>query len=170
MKANIFLDLEGTIIDDLESYTFLENNCKKIKNFVKTLPIALESVNIFTWGWLRHEEIEKDIVKRISDNIGFNINSVLTKEDSLISHARINCRFSIVLENYERELYDSGFTKEQSFIEMFRERSLSNPCILIDDQIEYTKTINFLGGTNKKFFIEVAPTFTNMSLINPKNL
>lgn len=170
MKANIFLDLEGTIIDNLESCTFLENNCKKIKNFLKTLPTAIESVNIFTWGWLKHEEIENDIIKSISDKIGFNINSVLTKEDSLIFNARINCRFSIVLENYERELYDSGFTKEQSFIEMFREHSLSNPCILIDDQIEYTKTINFLRGTDNKLLIEVTPIFPNMSLINPKNL
>lgn len=178
MKADIFLDLEGTIIDDLESCIFLENNCRKIKNFIKTLPMKLESVNIFTWGWLLRKEVNKsnmELLKNIALKLDTPIDSVVVKEDSLLHHAQLNGKAKITLPDYEIALNDTGFNKEQSFIEMFREYSLSNPCILIDDQIEYTKTINFLGGINtnnieNKFFIEDSPIFPNMSLINPKNL
>jgi hypothetical protein len=172
MTAEIFLDLEGTIIDDLDSCTFLDKNCENIKSFIKNLPIKTKHIHIFTWGWLLRSDVSESIFKPFFKNVekklDCTIDSVVIKEDSLLFHALQNGKTKITLPDYEIALNDAGFTKEQSFIEMFKKHSIGNPHILIDDFIDEPKSIVF--HNENKFFLDVPPIFPNIILLNPKNL
>ena len=168
--ANIFLDLEGTLIDDIKNCKYLEENCKTISNFIHTYSADTIKVHIFTWAFLQRSEITKDanytVLKNIEQKIGHIISSYVVKEDSLLHHASVQGIERIDLPQYEIAVYDSGFTKEHSFIEMFKEASFTETHILIDDCISEPKAINFI----KDNLYTTDFCSPNIIFLNPQNL
>ena len=89
MKNIICLDIENTIIDDLQNCNFIEENCEKIKRLIDTNRSNLLGLVFNTWGWKTNKEIDINIINRIlvkfgidSKNIGCECR-VFTKEFSV---------------------------------------------------------------------------------------
>lgn len=80
----LYLDIENTIIDDLANCNWLEENCKKIKDFIFTK--GIDTVNIYTWGWKTDKEIVPEILNNIYKKLDIaeeQIGSCITKETSV---------------------------------------------------------------------------------------
>lgn len=144
----VWLDLEGTVIDDLSNRNWLDKG---------KIIIPHTEFGIFTWGWWDETEIDWDLVhvieERFSDNIiQHKCVKVFTKKDCM--------RFMIAnkmwwFDNFENltgmelccaeEKFNEKFTKETCFIEMFKNEKYS---WLFDDMIKEDKKIMFLDTGN----------------------
>lgn len=61
----IFVDIEGTLIDDLFNANFLNHNCDNIKEYIHKHDGHHYKVHIYTWGWVRRSEIELGLVDNL---------------------------------------------------------------------------------------------------------
>jgi hypothetical protein len=80
----LVLDIENTVIDDLTSLNFMQENCEKIKDFIDRYKPLF--VHLFTWGWKDKDDIRESIVDSIFDRLGldgFTRGCVYTKSDSV---------------------------------------------------------------------------------------
>lgn len=80
----LVLDIENTVVDDLTSLNFMQENCDKIKGFIDRYKPLF--VHLFTWGWKTRDDIREDIVDSIFDRFGlygFPRGCVFTKNDSV---------------------------------------------------------------------------------------
>ena len=80
----LFLDIENTIIDNLTDCNWLEENCKKIKDFIFTNGIDI--VHIYTWGWKTKKEINREILNNIYKKLDIakeQIGHCFTKETAV---------------------------------------------------------------------------------------
>ncbi len=80
----LFLDIENTIIDNLTDCNWLEENCKKIKDFIFTK--GIDTVHIYTWGWKTNKEINQEILNNIYKKLGIHeeqIGRCFTKETAV---------------------------------------------------------------------------------------
>jgi len=80
----LFLDIENTIIDNLTDCNWLEENCKKIKDFIITN--GIDTVHIYTWGWTTNKEIDPEILNNIYKKLGIyeeQIGRCFTKETAV---------------------------------------------------------------------------------------
>ena len=88
MTTEIFIDIENTIIDDLFSMNLMHVQADRIRQWLGDYADA--KVNLFTWGWKTHEEIDQNIVNWLFNVLEVpakNRGVVWTKDDS------INCVF-----------------------------------------------------------------------------
>ena len=137
----LFLDIENTIIDNLTDCNWLEENCKKIKNFILTK--GIDTVHIYTWGWKTNKEIDQQILNNIYKKLDIakeQIGSCITKEKSV--DYCINGGF-ISADEKERALIpgmmksDYSLDKTFVFLLMTRlDRQEGELCYLIDDTTE----------------------------------
>lgn len=137
----LFLDIENTIIDNLTDCNWLEENCKKIKNFILTK--GIDTVHIYTWGWKTNKEIDQQILNNIYKKLDIakeQIGYCITKEKSV--NYCINGGF-ISADEKERALFpgmmksDYSLDKTFVFLLMTRlDRQEGALCYLIDDTTE----------------------------------
>lgn len=135
----LYIDIENTIIDNLTDCNFLEENCEKIKRFIKRE--SIDTWAFFTWGWKTRDEINKYVVEKLAHRLGlcnpmFNF-IVATKNDS------INCAIKagwLHEEDRERALQpcmmaEFGISKIGCFFEWCRNANVyeDTEIILIDD-------------------------------------
>lgn len=151
----IFLDIEGTLIDDLNNRTLLQNNIIPLKEALNEwFDYHMISgkdrhwgkkFGIFTFGWLRQDEIDFDLLYILEDNLDcvFATDNnmrpiVITKEmvmDKLKESSDFHCSDNISLN--EREiLFNEQFTKQQAFIQYIKRTNDYGWSQLIDDQVE----------------------------------
>lgn len=89
MKNIICLDIENTIIDDLQTCNFIEENCEKIKRLIDSKRNELFALVFNTWGWETADEIDMNIINRILIKLGFDPSNmgcecrIFTKEFSV---------------------------------------------------------------------------------------
>lgn len=73
MKHIICLDIENTIIDDLQNCNFIEENCEKIKRLIdEKRKEGLLGIVFNTWGWKTNDEIDINIINRILVKFGID--------------------------------------------------------------------------------------------------
>jgi len=80
----IVLDIENTVINNLNSCDFLPNNCERISRFIKNNKPTF--VHLFTWGWKEPDDILHSVVDCIYDRLGVDKEQrgvVYTKSDSV---------------------------------------------------------------------------------------
>lgn len=80
----IVLDIENTVINNLNSCDFLQDNCDRISRFIKNNKPRF--VHLFTWGWKTHDDILNSVVDCIYDRLGVDKEQrgmVYTKSDSV---------------------------------------------------------------------------------------
>ena len=80
----IVLDIENTVINNLNSCDFLQDNCDRISRFIKNNKPRF--VHLFTWGWKEHDDILHSVVDCIYDRLGVDEEQrgiVYTKSDSV---------------------------------------------------------------------------------------
>lgn len=146
----IWLDLEGTVIDDLWNRHWLQSN---IDNKI-ILPQS--KFGIFTWGWFDKDDIDWDFVKLLETKLTNNVVKkecikVITKTDCM-SWMRNNKKWfwnkELQFDAFAEESFNEKFDKVRCFIEMFKHE----PGIhwLFDDTIEDFAKINFNFGEPEK--------------------
>ena len=164
----IFLDIENTIIDDLINCNFLEDNCKKITNFINEQPIA--SLSFFTWGWKTPKEININIVNSMLLKLGkdpLNIGcgcKVLTKEFGVETAIKAGW---LAREDFDRAIEpgmmaEFGISKISCFTEFIQtsvteellkasNAAVNNPLEmwLVDDLVDKKEEIVLHGGRLK---------------------
>lgn len=66
-----FIDIEGTVLDDLKSRNFLTFNCSQIAKLIadRTKDNQDYRVFIYTWGWKTLSDIDNDLLLKILDAI-----------------------------------------------------------------------------------------------------
>ena len=153
-----WLDLEGTVIDNLSNRNWLDKG---------QIVIPHTEFGIFTWGWWDESEIDWNLIhaieERFSDNvIQHKCVKVLTKKDCMnwmfnhklwffdgwdnnFSNYRDGEKFNSFLQCMAEESFNEKFTKETCFIEMFKDEKYS---WLFDDTIKEDKKIIFLDTDN----------------------
>lgn len=173
----LFLDIENTVIDDLQHCNFLEDNCKKIANLIKE--IEPWSIDFFTWGWKTDEEIDMNIVNSILVKLGKDpantdcTTKVLTKKVGI--NAAMHAGW-LTIEDCDRAIQpgmmaEFGISKISCFIQYAKHKGIDysvnqyDPTIknpieywLIDDLVQEKEELEFLGGIFK------------IILMNPKDL
>jgi hypothetical protein len=173
----LFLDIENTVIDDLQHCNFLEDNCEKIANLIKE--IEPWSIDFFTWGWKTSKDIDINIVNSILIKLGKNpLNMgcgccVFTKAFAVDSAIEAGWLAS---EDFARAIEpgmmaEFGISKISCFINITLrsttesvlkkyDATIKNPLEfwLIDDLVEEKEELEFRGGILK------------IVLINPKDL
>lgn len=128
----IWLDLEGTIIDDLTNRNWLNKN---INDYILNQD---DTFGIFTWGWFSADEIDVKLIKLIEKKLKMKFaHKVITKLDCMAFEHNHKWFWSGDIEkDFEAECsFNEKFTKEACFIDMFK-HSDGSINILFDDSIE----------------------------------
>lgn len=155
-----WLDLEGTLIDDLSSRKWLD---------ISKIVLLKSNFGIFTWGWWDQSEVDWDLIHSIeekfsatrSDVLATKCVKVITKKDcmdfmfqkGLWSYDGWENEFAdyknIECDKFQQccaeEHFNSNWSKETCFIEMFKHEKLS---WLYDDTIRDNKRITFIDNDN----------------------
>lgn len=142
-----WLDIEGTLIDDLENRNWLD-----LSNIV----VCGYKFGLFTWGWYDHSEVDMDLVHLIEQKLqspffSHDCAEIITKKDCMnFMHDKglwtwkdwdPNCKYDVGAELD----FNSKFTKVSVFIEMFKDQHES---WLFDDSIAESQKIQFLKSDN----------------------
>ena len=133
----IFLDIENTVIDDLVSCNWLEDNCTKISKFISD---NNAKVILYTWGWTKEKEIDYTIANNIFDKLGVPNSkriSVLVKENSVERAMQLG-----LVDDFKTAMIPGMMTSEYcidkttSFLQIIHTKprmSDTEKCVLIDD-------------------------------------
>lgn len=150
----VWLDIEGTIIDDLSNRKWLDKG---------RIIVLGTKFGLFTWGWWDQSEIDWDLVHSIEERFSNKTCvKVITKKDCMdfmfnnklwffegwdnnFSNYRDGEKFNSFLQCMAEESFNEKFTKEECFIEMFKKEKES---WLFDDTIKDDKKITFLDNDN----------------------
>ena len=139
----IVLDIENTVINNLNSCDFLQDNCDRIRRFIKNNKPRF--VHLFTWGWKEHDDILHSVVDCIYDRLGVDEEHrgiVYTKSDS-VAYAIDRCWLK--KEDREEVLHPGmmaayGLGKIHLVTEQFVSNDLSKymgeDYVIIDDLVE----------------------------------
>lgn len=82
----IYVDIEGTLIDDLFNADFLNHNCDNIRDYIHKHDGHHYKVHIFTWGWVHRSEIELGLVDNLYKRLEVakeHRGSIYVKEDAV---------------------------------------------------------------------------------------
>ncbi len=150
--TEIFIDIENTLIDDLYSCTLLQENVKRIADFIKAKieihpadPNA--KVNLFTWGWKTKDEIRDYVVDWLFESLEVpqeNRGVVWTKDDSIECAYRsgwVNTKDEVEIEDLHvpGAMKRYGLDKQMCFIKQAMDHAEfpggggNDAYILIDD-------------------------------------
>ncbi len=133
----IFLDIENTVIDDLVTCNWMEENCEKISRYIAD---NNAKVVLYTWGWTEVKEIDYDIANNIFDKLGVPNSkrvSVMVKENSVSIAMRLG-----LVDDFNKAMIPGMMTSEYcidkttSFLQIVHvEPRLTDKeqCVLIDD-------------------------------------
>lgn len=145
----LYIDIENTIIDNVTDCNFLEENCEKIKRFIKNE--SVDAWAFFTWGWKTSDEIDMSLVENMAKKLDLRkpIFScvVRTKIDSINCAIRAGWLYE---EDRERAIQpgmmaEFGISKISCFFEMCRQTNIYKDVevILIDDLADGTEVETF---------------------------
>ena len=137
----IYVDIEGTLIDDLFNANFLNHNCDNIRDYIHKHDGHNYKVHIFTWGWVHRSEIELGLVDNLYKRLEVakeRRGSIYVKEDAV----------NTVIDFYPEMPYDRailmnpggfhhyGFSKPAIWRLMITSENKCN--VLIDDTVDCT--------------------------------
>ena len=136
---HFYVDIEGTLIDNLFDANYLHHNCANIKNYIHKHDGHPYKVDFFTWGWKTEKEIEKGLVHNLFNRLEIlpeNRGRVIVKEESVEKFLKM------VELPYEPEMLlayggfaDCGFTKPHVWCMTRDEGDIG---VLIDDTVTET--------------------------------
>lgn len=147
MKNIVFLDIENTIIDDLVNRQFLDDNCERIKKFLK----SADFVCFNTWGWITKNEIDPILIRLMLDRLEVDKEKrffqVLVKEDSVDEAIRDGW---LIEQDKERAMCpgmmeEFGLTKPSCFISLAAAIEVNEPTTfwLVDDLVDKFEKLDF---------------------------
>ena len=147
LRRNLFIDLENTVIDDLEQANFLDEKCEKIKAIITAG--GYNVFTIYTWGWLNQKEIEPKLIQEVGKKLGINIESVITKDTAIRQYANsIGWVLGPTIESEDEiRFHDYGWDKIESFKELTRlltKKTGNGTYGLVDDLVKDPCIIEYL--------------------------
>jgi hypothetical protein len=83
---HFYVDIEGTLIDNLFDCNYLPHNCENIKEYIHRHDSGPYVVDLFTWGWVEQSEIDRGIVHNLFNRLEIlpaKRGSVIVKADSV---------------------------------------------------------------------------------------
>ncbi len=119
---NLFLDLEGTLIDDLENANLLWENVHKIKEFIHNQRLA--SATIFSFGLLNNTDFSESLKSELESILGISLN-VVSKQDIM---AKVLA--DICLNEFD---FTTIFGKDMAFVHFIRKTEKEGTFLLVDD-------------------------------------
>lgn len=159
----IVIDIENTVINNLNSCDFLQDNCDRISMFIKNNKPRF--VHLFTWGWKEPDDILHSVVDYIYDRLGVDKEHrgvVYTKSDS-VAYAIDRCWLK--KEDREEVLHPGmmaayGLGKIHLVTEQFASNDLSKymgeDYVIIDDLVTAEEHMSL--------------PYHNILLINPERM
>ena len=81
-----YVDIEGTLIDNLSNTNYLPHNCDNISEYIHKHDGHDYKVHIFTWGWVHRSEIELGLVDNLYKRLNIakeHRGTIYVKEDSV---------------------------------------------------------------------------------------
>lgn len=143
MKRKIFIDLEGTLIDDWENINFLREKAEWIAHQLS----ESDEISIFSFAIWNHQDVERfDLFLRKPLETFFKrpIFTVLTVSEI----RRTVCRFRKL--SIDPVDFTSIFPKHLAFVEFIRATERCGEFLLFDDMVEDWKIE--VGGKNILIF------------------
>lgn len=113
-NLNLFLDIEGTIIESLDDPRFMPENIERIQKTIKVLEPA--TITIFSFAWHVIEDVDWKLMKEFEEMFGMKLN-IFPKNDLMPifkKHFRIAD---------EMDFHDVCNSKEIGFMMFLRECS-----------------------------------------------
>lgn len=183
----IFLDLEGTLIDDLENRTLLQNNIIPLKKALNEWfdyhmiygkdRYWGKKFGIFTFGWLRQSEIDFDLLHILEDNLDCvfatdnNMRPIVITKETVMDKLKETGDFKFDDKPHlsiTKELcFNEQFTKQQAFIQYIKRTDNYGWSILIDDQVERVNIVYPNFNKNIKLF-NISDIVSNPSLLSER--
>lgn len=136
----VWLDLEGTVIDNLWDRNWLDDK-------IDAIAVWGSKFGVFTWGWFYHSEVDMEFIHLLEKKVQINeampktCVKIITKKDCM--EAMISCGkwfWDGKLDINAEMAFNEKFTKQDCFIQMFKHEDDS---WLLDDSIEDTMSIHF---------------------------
>lgn len=155
----IYVDIEGTLIDDLFNANFLNHNCDNIRDYIHKHDGHNYKVHIFTWGWVHRSEIELGLVDNLYKRLEVareHRGSIYVKEDAV----------KTLIDFYPEMPYDRnilmnpggfnhyGFSKPAIWGLMITSENKFN--VLIDDTVDCeldTEKVKYINPARMKVVI-----------------
>lgn len=155
----IYVDIEGTLIDDLFNANFLNHNCDNIRDYIRKHDGHNYKVHIFTWGWVHRSEIELGLVDNLYKRLEVakeHRGSIYVKEDA------VNTLIDFCPEMpYDRNILMNpggfshyGFSKPAIWDLMITSENKFN--VLIDDTVDCeldTEKVKYINPARMKVVI-----------------
>ncbi len=139
----VFLDLEETVIDDIDSATILVNRCEQIRKVLNH--IRPDKIGVFSWA-IRDESERKAFLNsctksRIEDHIGhqFDHDLIWTLESVRDDIFKISGK-----QLFVDDIFDI-FGKEECLNFLFRKHFFKKDVVLIDDTVSHKHVTEFDG-------------------------
>lgn len=87
----VCIDLENTVIDDLENCNLIHKNIDSICDSITLLDWNDGSLLIYTWGWFNQKEVDKGIIETIVEefrkrDVKVDFVKTITKKDTIKEH------------------------------------------------------------------------------------
>lgn len=147
----ICIDLENTVIDDLENCNLMHKNIDDICNAIKIFDWDVSSLLIYTWGWFNQKEIDKGVIETIVEEFrkrGAKVDFVrtITKKDTIKEHIDMGKFFwDGEIDGMCECSFNEQFNKESAFRNICRKGSLKEieDLIVFDDSFEEDVDMNF---------------------------
>ena len=151
LKRIVFIDIEGTIVDDWYSFMSLPENVESILEFLE----PLDTVCLFTYAAFDKKELNK------THRLGVIARDILHKpyiaEDDMHVFTKKDAMSWYLSEKYNKDIskipydvymecdFDDRFPKPIAFLEMLLhdERFKDVECVLIDDMNKYRCNVEF---------------------------
>lgn len=147
----ICIDLENTVIDDLENCNLMHKNINDICNAIKVFDWDVSSLLIYTWGWFNQKEIDKGVIETIVEefrkrDVKVDFVKTITKKDTIKEHIDMGKFFwDGEIDGMCECSFNEQFNKESAFRNICRKGSLKEikDLIVFDDSFEEDVDMNF---------------------------
>lgn len=139
----LFLDLEDTVIDSIDTGNILSQKLKHIKSFIQRQNASIESVETFTFAM--YDDIDRMKVTSAAKHLSFEFNRVVRVQDWWTKDLKKETVESQVFKISELELIDFfPFANKERCFEFFVLKNFpGEECLLIDDTVRH-KNIRIL--------------------------
>lgn len=121
----LFLDLEGTMIDDLESCAILSANIENIRQFAERNDVV--EATIFSFGLMDVADLPIETKLKLETLLGINL-IVLTKPQIM---AKVLC--GVEINEFD---FTTIFGKDMAFIHFIRRTEKNGTFVLFDDVVD----------------------------------
>ncbi len=136
----LFLDLEDTVIDSIDTGNILSQKLNHIKSFIQRQNASIESIETFTFAM--YDDLDRMKVTSVAKHLSFQFDRVVRVQDWWTKDLKKELIESQVFKITELELIDFfPFANKERCFEFFVLKNFpGEECLLIDDTVRHKNT------------------------------